>query len=152
MLFRTFSQRLEDIDTFQCSFNSFPHWPYISGCVQNWQNYILIYRCSPRGGGPLVISHKCRLICWLILAPRPPMYFLHKSFPGTTDDTSHCGKFHGSICLISWLPKTDLCETTGCNPPLAGRRSWKYVPNLSHSYGPFDDLLFEIGEQWYIKM
>ena len=82
MLFRTFSPRLEDIDTFQCSSDSFPHWPHISGCVQNCQNYISMYRCSP----------------------------------------------------------------------IAGRRSWKSVPNLSHSYVPFHDLLPAIGEQWYIKM
>ena len=30
----------------------------------------------------------------------------------------HCAKFHSSGCLISWLPKTDLCETTECCPPL----------------------------------
>ena len=72
----------------------------------------------PMGGGPLVISHKCRLICWLILAPRPHMHFLHKTFPGTTDKTYHCAKFHSSSCLFSWMPKTDLCETTGCSPHL----------------------------------
>ena len=65
-----------------------------------------------------MIRHKCRLICWLILAPRLPVHFLHKTFPGTTDETSHCPKFHSSSCLISWLPKTDLCETTGCSLPL----------------------------------
>ena len=32
-----------------------------------------------------MISHKCRLISWLILAPRPPMHFLHKTFPGTSE-------------------------------------------------------------------
>ena len=27
---------------------------------------------SQKGRGSLVISHMCRLICWLILEPRPP--------------------------------------------------------------------------------
>ena len=72
---------------------------------------------TTRGGGHLVISHKYLLICWLILAPRPPMLFLHKTFPGTTDETSHYAKFHSSSCLTSWLPKTDWCETTWCSPP-----------------------------------
>ena len=50
MLFRTFSPRLEDIDTFQCSSDSFLHWPHISGCVQNCQNYISMYHCSQIAG------------------------------------------------------------------------------------------------------
>ena len=50
MLFRTFSPGLEDIDTFQCSSDCFPHWPHISGCFQNCQNYILMYHCSPIAG------------------------------------------------------------------------------------------------------
>ena len=41
----------------------------------------------------------------LILAPRPPMHFLHKTFPGTIDKISHCAKLHSSSCLVSWLPK-----------------------------------------------
>ena len=71
-----------------------------------------------RGGGPLVISHKCRLISWLFLAPTPSMHFLHKTFPGASDKISHCAKFHGSSCLISRLPKSGLCETTERSPPL----------------------------------
>ena len=71
-----------------------------------------------RGGGPLMISHKSQLISWLILAPRPPMHFLHITFPGTIIKISHCTKFHSSSCLISWLPKSDLCETTEGIPPL----------------------------------
>ena len=82
MIFRTFSPRLEDIGTFQCSSDSFPHRPHISGCVQNCQNYISMYCCSP----------------------------------------------------------------------IARRRSWKSVPNLSHSYVPFQILLPTIGEQRYIKI
>ena len=82
MLFRTFYPRLEDIDTFQCNSDSFPHWPHISGFVQNCQNYISMYHCSP----------------------------------------------------------------------IAGRRSWKSVSNLSHNYAPIQDLHLSIGEQWYIKM
>ena len=27
-----------------------------------------------------MISHKCRLISWVMLAPWPPMHFLHKTF------------------------------------------------------------------------
>ena len=30
------------INTFQCSSDSFPHWPRISVCVQNCQNYIVL--------------------------------------------------------------------------------------------------------------
>ena len=56
---------------------------------------------NQRGRRTLVISHKCWLISWLILAPRPPMHFLHKTFPGTSDKIFHCAKFHSSICLIS---------------------------------------------------
>ena len=56
-----------------------------------------------RGGRPLVISHKCWFISWLFLAPRPPMHFLHKSFPGTSDKIYHCAKFHSSSCLFSWF-------------------------------------------------
>ena len=80
-----------------------------------WQGQI-------RWGGTLVISYKCQLICWLIWAPMLPTHFLHKTFPGTTNKTSHCAKFHNSSCLISWLTKTDLCETTECSPPLKGTR------------------------------
>ena len=47
MQFRTFSPQLEDNDTLKCSSDSFPHWPHISGCVQNCQNYISMYHCSP---------------------------------------------------------------------------------------------------------
>ena len=36
-----------------------------------------------RGGQPPVISHKCRLFSWLFLAIRPPIHFLHKTFPCT---------------------------------------------------------------------
>ena len=53
----------------------------------------------------------------LILAPRPPMHFLHKTFPGTIDKISHCAKFHTSSYLVSWLPKIksfsfSYCEST----------------------------------------
>ena len=51
MLFRTFSPQFEDIDTFQCSSDSFPHWQHILGCVQNCHNYISMYHCSPIAGG-----------------------------------------------------------------------------------------------------
>ena len=74
-----------------------------------------------RGGGPPVISHKCRFISWLISAPRPPVHFLHKTFPATSDKISHCAKFHSSSCLISWLQKSDLCELTEQSPPLVLR-------------------------------
>ena len=85
-----------------------------------------------------MISHKCRIICWLILAPRHPMNFFHKTFPGTTNETSDNAKFHSSCCLISWLPKTELCEITGCSPPLVmGKNILHYVfchlPCLSKS-------------------
>ena len=45
-LFRTFSAQLENNDIFQCSSDSFSHWPHISGCVQNCKNYISMYCCS----------------------------------------------------------------------------------------------------------
>ena len=103
---------------------------------------------TSRGGGPLVISHKCRLFIRLILAPRPPMHFLHKIFPGTYYKTSHCAKFHSSSCLISWLPKTELCETIECSPPLhirdkayftlrASSCRWSHCPgHLRHPWCP----------------
>ena len=72
-------------------------------------------QCFLRGGGPLVISHKCRLISWLFLVQRPPMHFIYNTFPGTSDKISHSAKFHSSSCLISWPPKSGLCETTECN-------------------------------------
>ena len=50
------------------------------------------------------------LQCPVILAPRPPMHFLHKTFPGTIDKTSHSGKFHSSSCLVSWLIKIRSCS------------------------------------------
>ena len=91
-------------------------------CEMHTVKCILLNSCckihSVRGGGPLVISPKCRLISWLFLAPRPPLHFLHKSFPGTSDKISHCAKFHSSSCLISWLPKSNLYETTEPRPPL----------------------------------
>ena len=31
-----------------------------------------------------MFSHKYRVISWKILAPRPPIHFLHKIFPGTS--------------------------------------------------------------------
>ena len=40
-----------------------------------------------------------------ILAPRPLMQFLHKTFPGTIKKNSHCAKFHSSPCVVSCLPK-----------------------------------------------
>ena len=49
------------------------------------------------------------------------MHFLHKTFPGASDKISHCAKFYSSSCLISWLPKSDLCETTEGSPPLLSR-------------------------------
>ena len=84
-----------------------------------------LYHALRRGGAPLVISHKCRVISWLILAPRPPMHFLHITFPGTNSKISHCAKFHSSSCLISGLPKYDLCETTECSPPLCFRMKFR---------------------------
>ena len=83
-----------------------------------WWNTVLNYWPNEsRGGGPLVISHKFQLIRWLSLAPRPHMHFLHITFPGTIDKISHRTKFHSSSCLISWLAKLDLCETTERSPP-----------------------------------
>ena len=47
-----------------------------------------------------MISHKCRLISWLIWAPRTPMHFFHKTFPGTTDETS---TWHRSFTALAFL-------------------------------------------------
>ena len=33
------------------------------------------------------------------------MHFLHKTFPGTSNNISRCARFHSSSCLISWMPK-----------------------------------------------
>ena len=38
------------------------------------------------------------------------MHFLHKTYPGTSDNISHCSKFQNSGCLISWLPKFRSCD------------------------------------------
>ena len=35
LLFKNFSRQLKDNDTCQCCSDCFPHWPHISGCVQN---------------------------------------------------------------------------------------------------------------------
>ena len=59
------------------------------------------------------------------MAPKPLMYFLHKTFPGNSDKTYHCAKFHSFSCLISVLPKTDLCETTECSPSLKCSQNFK---------------------------
>ena len=53
-----------------------------------------------RGEISPVVSHKFRLI----LAPRPPMHFCHKTFPNTNNNIYHCSKFQRSGCLIAWLP------------------------------------------------
>ena len=50
ILFRTFSPRLEDNDTLNCSFDNLPYWPYISGFLQKCQNYVLMNHCSPIEG------------------------------------------------------------------------------------------------------
>ena len=59
-----------------------------------------------------------------IFAPRPPMHFLHKTFPGTIDKISHCAKFHISSCLVSWLPKIRFCS-------LANSESSFYSQNIA---------------------
>ena len=46
----------------------------------------------------------------LILASRPIMHFLYKTFPGTIDKIFYCAKFHSSSCLVSWLPKIRYCS------------------------------------------
>ena len=93
-------------------------YPHRDDCTINFGGFTVLNLPFIVRGEPLVISHKCRLISWLILAIRPPMHFLHKTFPGVSDKISHCAKLHSSSCLIYWLPKSDLCETTECSPPL----------------------------------
>ena len=82
MLFRTFSLQLEDIAAFQCSSDSFPHWPHISGCVQNCRNYISMYHCSPIAGeGPENLSGICPVVMCL---------FMTFSLQLENNDTSKC--------------------------------------------------------------
>ena len=115
---------------------------------------------SPNGlGGPLWISHMCLLVSWLILAPRPSMHFLHKTFPGISDKISHCSKFHGSSCLISWLPKFDLCETTECSPPLLGMSHpggcssvWKVKWQYTASPPVFSALAAPAGQHLHLHL
>ena len=68
-----------------------------------WLSFAIMWRI--RGGDLIVISHKCLLI----LAPRPSMDYLHKTFPGTRDKICYCVKFQSSSCLISWLLKPRHC-------------------------------------------
>ena len=57
----------------------------------------LIHKIWIRGRRSRVISQGGRVV----LAPKPPMHFLHKTFPGTSDKISHSAKVHSSSCLIS---------------------------------------------------
>ena len=83
MLFRIFYPGLEDIDTFQCSSDSFPHWPHISGCVQIWQNYISMSHCSPmRGECPENLSRICPIVMCLFRTFSPQLENI---------DTTKCG-------------------------------------------------------------
>ena len=91
---------LEKVDVSEVSIQTDPEINEVSVKQEESKDNIE-EKYKERGEGPLVISHKCRLMSWLILAPRPPMHFLHKTFPGTSNKISHCAKFHGSSCLIS---------------------------------------------------
>ena len=53
----------------------------------------------------------------LILAPRPPMHFLHKTFPGTIDKISHCAKFHSSIKQCSYSLCNLMSAARECTTP-----------------------------------
>ena len=70
-------------------------WTDLSSILKYHQNW------NWRGGRGLALSLECRLIS----APRPPMHFCHKTFPGTSNNIYYFPKFQGSGCLISWLPK-----------------------------------------------
>ena len=50
-----------------------------------------------------MISHKCRLVSWLILASRPPTHFLHKTLPVTRDKISY-GTVPSFTALAVLLP------------------------------------------------
>ena len=81
-----------------------------------------------------MISYKCQLISWVILAT---MHFLHKTFPGTSDKIIHCAKFHSSSCLISWLSKSDSCETPEWSPPLYKKKCFGYDETNWHVFFVF---------------
>ena len=123
MLFRTLSQRLEDIDTFQCSSDRFPHLPHISGCMQNCQHYISMYRCYPIAGrGPKNLSRSCPIVMCLFMTFSPWL---------ENNDTS---KFSSDIFAhtLTYVVNVGNCqnyiEMYQC-PPIVGRRS-KIALNL----------------------
>ena len=119
MLFRTFSPRLEDIDTFQCSSDSFSHWPNISGCVQSCQNYILMYHCSPiagRGEGPENLSRIGPIVICLFRTFSPHL---------KNNNTSKCSS-DSFAHTLRYVVNVENCrnyiEMYQC-PPIAGKRS-----------------------------
>ena len=117
MLFRRFSPRLEEIDTFQCSSDSFPHWPHISGYVQNCQNYILIYHCSPIAGEGHIKAHN--------YGKDLAQIFRTFSSQLETNDTLKCGS-DSFAHTLRYVVKVENCRNYikmyEC-PPIAGRRS-----------------------------
>ena len=121
MLFWTFSPLGEDNDTFQCSSDSFPHRPHISGCVQNCQNYISMYHCSPivlqlQGESPGNLSRICPIVMCL---------FRTFSLQLENNDTSKCSS-DSFAHTLRYVVNVENCqnyiEMYQC-PPIAGRRS-----------------------------
>ena len=47
---RTVSPQLEDNYALKCSSDNFPYTYYMSLCMENYQNYITMYSCSPITG------------------------------------------------------------------------------------------------------
>ena len=110
MLFRTFSLQLEDIDTFQCSSESFPHWSHISGCVQNCQIYILMHDCWEK-------AHNYGTDSGQIFRTFSPQLENNNTLKSSSDSFAH---------TLRYVVNVENCrnniEMYQC-PPIAGRRS-----------------------------
>ena len=86
----------------------------------HWLRSLYVY-C--KGEGDLQWFH---ISARVILEPRPPLHFLHKTFPGNIDKISHCAKFHCSSCFVSWdsticLAKTGLFHHCWASPDAVGQ-------------------------------
>ena len=117
MLFRTFSPGLEDFDTFQCSSNSFPHWPHISivcKTVRTTLKCIVVFQLQ--GVGPENLS-------WI----RPIVMCLFMTFfPWLeNNNTSKCSS-DSFAHTLRYVVNVENCQNYidmyQC-PPFAGRRS-----------------------------
>ena len=80
--------------------------------------------------------------CYLGPSPRDWRTFIHINEVPTVFHIDHISQ--GACKTVRTI--------LNCFAPIAGRRSWRYVPILAHSYVHFQDLLPAIREQWHIKM